>query len=80
MGPRPERPHFVKQFREMLPDYMLRHKVKAGLTGWAQVNGLRGNTPIQERIKHDLYYIENWSLWLDIKIILLTLFTRKNAY
>ncbi|MCD6384564.1 undecaprenyl-phosphate glucose phosphotransferase [Candidatus Sumerlaeota bacterium] len=80
VGPRPERPHFVKQFREMLPDYMLRHKVKAGLTGWAQVNGLRGNTPIQERIKHDLYYIENWSLWLDIKIILLTLFTRKNAY
>lgn len=80
VGPRPERPHFVEQFREMLPDYMLRHKVKAGLTGWAQVNGLRGNTPIQERIKYDLYYIENWSLWLDIKIILFTLFTHKNAY
>ena len=80
VGPRPERPHFVTHFREMLPDYMLRHRVKAGLTGWAQVNGLRGNTSIQERIKYDLYYIENWSLWLDVKIILLTLFAQKNAY
>ncbi len=80
VGPRPERPHFVQQFKEMLPDYMLRHRVKSGLTGWAQVNGLRGNTSIKERIKYDLYYIENWSLWLDVKIILLTLFAQKNAY
>ncbi len=80
VGPRPERPFFVDKFKELLPDYMLRHRVKAGLTGWAQVNGFRGNTPITQRIKYDLYYIENWSLWFDIKIVLLTLFAHKNAY
>ena len=80
VGPRPERPHFVSQFRESIPRYMARHKVKAGLTGWAQVNGLRGNTSIQERIKYDLYYMENWSLLLDIEIIMMTFFAFKNAY
>lgn len=80
VGPRPERPHFVNQFRESIPRYMARHKVKAGITGWAQVHGLRGNTSIQERIKHDLYYMENWSIMLDIEIIFMTLFAYKNAY
>lgn len=82
VGPRPERPHFVKQFREMVPRYMGRHRVKSGMTGWAQVNGLRGNTSIEERIKFDLYYIENWSIWLDLKILLMTLLPRalRNAY
>lgn len=80
VGPRPERPHFVKQFREQIPRYMARHRVKCGLTGWAQVNGLRGQTPISERIAYDLFYIENWSFWFDIKILFLTLFARKNAY
>jgi len=73
VGPRPERPEFVEQFKKMIPKYMLRHKVKSGITGWAQVNGLRGNTSIEKRIKYDLYYIENWSLWLDLKIIIMTL-------
>ncbi|MGB9693044.1 MAG: exopolysaccharide biosynthesis polyprenyl glycosylphosphotransferase, partial [Candidatus Sumerlaeaceae bacterium] len=80
VGPRPERPHFVKQFRESIPRYMARHRVKCGITGWAQVNGLRGQTPIEDRIAYDLYYIENWSFWLDLKILALTLFARKNAY
>ena len=80
VGPRPERPHFVKQFRETIPRYMARHKIKSGLTGWAQVNGLRGNTSIQERIKYDLYYMENWSLLLDIEILFMTFFAFKNAY
>lgn len=74
VGPRPERPVFVEQFRKMIPRYMERHAEKAGMTGWAQVNGLRGDSSIAERTKYDLYYIENWSLWLDIKIILKTLF------
>ncbi len=73
VGPRPERPYFVESFREKIPRYMLRHKVKSGITGWAQVHGLRGNTPLEERIKYDLYYIENWSILLDIKIIWMTL-------
>ncbi len=73
VGPRPERPYFVESFREKVPRYMLRHKVKSGITGWAQVHGLRGNTPLEERIKYDLYYIENWSVFLDIKIIWMTL-------
>jgi Undecaprenyl-phosphate glucose phosphotransferase len=73
VGPRPERPPFVQQFKERVPRYMLRHKVKAGMTGWAQVNGWRGNTSIEKRIEHDLYYIENWSLALDFKILWLTL-------
>lgn len=73
VGPRPERPYFVNSFREKIPRYMLRHKVKSGITGWAQVHGLRGNTPLDERIKYDLYYIENWSIFLDLKIIWMTL-------
>ena len=73
VGPRPERPYFVERFKESVPQYMLRHKVKAGLTGWAQVNGWRGNTSIEKRIEYDLYYIENWSIALDVKIIWLTL-------
>lgn len=73
VGPRPERPVYVEQFRQSIPRYMDRHREKAGLTGWAQVNGMRGDTSIAERTKYDLWYIENWSLWLDIKIILRTL-------
>jgi len=73
VGPRPERPNFVHQFREELPQYMLRHKVKAGITGWAQVNGWRGNTCIKKRVEHDIFYIENWSFSFDFKIIWLTL-------
>jgi Undecaprenyl-phosphate glucose phosphotransferase len=73
VGPRPERPFFVEQFKHQIPQYMLRHKVKAGITGWAQVNGWRGNTSLEKRIEFDLYYIENWSLGLDIKIMWLTL-------
>jgi Undecaprenyl-phosphate glucose phosphotransferase len=73
VGPRPERPYFVEQFKHRIPQYMLRHKVKAGITGWAQVNGWRGNTSLEKRIEFDLYYIENWSVTLDIKIMWLTL-------
>ncbi len=80
VGPRPERPHFVEQFKEDITRYMWRHVSKPGMTGWAQVNGLRGNTDIRERIKYDLYYLENWSLAFDFKILVKTLFARKNAY
>ena len=73
VGPRPERPYFVKQFKQQYPQYMLRHKVRAGITGWAQVNGWRGNTSLEKRIEYDLYYIGNWSLRLDLKIMWLTL-------
>ena len=73
VGPRPERPYFVEQFKQRYPQYMLRHKVRAGITGWAQVNGWRGNTSIEKRIEYDLYYIGNWSLRLDLKIMWLTL-------
>jgi Undecaprenyl-phosphate glucose phosphotransferase len=76
VGPRPERPYFVEQFKHRIPQYMLRHKVKAGITGWAQVNGWRGNTSLEKRIEYDLYYIENWSVTLDLKIMWLTLFRR----
>jgi len=72
VGPRPEQPRFVEQFSQQIPRYMRRHKEKAGITGWAQVNGLRGDTSIEERTRYDLYYIENWSLWFDIKIIIRT--------
>jgi exopolysaccharide biosynthesis polyprenyl glycosylphosphotransferase len=72
VGPRPEQPRFVEEFQKEIPEYFRRHKVKSGITGWAQVNGLRGDTSIPERVKYDLYYIENWSLWFDIKIILKT--------
>jgi len=74
VGPRPERPFFVEQFKHRIPQYMLRHKVKAGITGWAQVNGWRGNTSLEKRIEYDLYYIENWSVGLDIKIMWMTVF------
>ncbi len=74
IGPRPERPPFVQAFKQRIPQYMLRHRVKSGITGWAQINGWRGNTSIEKRIEHDLYYIENWSLLLDVKILILTLF------
>ena len=83
VGPRPERPYFVEKFKEEIPHYMIKHQVRPGLTGWAQVNGLRGDTSIERRIEHDLYYIENWTLGFDFKIILLTLirgFINKNAY
>ena len=83
VGPRPERPFFVEQFKERVPQYMLRHKVKSGMTGWAQVNGWRGNTSIEKRIEYDLYYIENWSVGLDFKILWLTVirgFFHRHAY
>ena len=83
IGPRPERPMFVEKYKDEVPHYMKKHLVKAGLTGWAQVHGWRGNTCLHTRIEHDLYYIENWSLWLDIKIIIMTVFrglVHKNAY
>lgn len=83
IGPRPERPLFVEKFKEEIPRYMIKHQVRPGITGWAQVNGFRGNTSIRGRIEHDLYYIENWSLGLDIKILFLTVFkgfVNKNAY
>ena len=83
VGPRPERPFFVEKFREEIPRYMIKHQVRPGLTGWAQVNGYRGNTSIRKRIEYDLYYIENWTIGLDIKILFLTVFkgfVNKNAY
>jgi Undecaprenyl-phosphate glucose phosphotransferase len=83
VGPRPERPFFVDKFKEEIPRYMIKHQVSPGLTGWAQINGFRGDTSIRKRIDHDLYYIENWTLGLDFKIIFLTFFKgfiHKNAY
>lgn len=83
VGPRPEQPFFVEKFRHEIPAYMLRHKMKAGITGWAQVNGWRGDTSLHSRIECDLYYIRHWSLWFDVKILFLTFwkgFINKNAY
>ena len=83
VGPRPERPYFVEKFQEEIPRYMIKHQVRPGMTGWAQVNGYRGDTSIRKRIDYDLYYIENWTLGLDIKILFLTVFhgfVNKNAY
>ena len=83
VGPRPERPVFVERFRQTVPGYMLRHKVKSGITGWAQVNGLRGNTSLEKRIQYDIEYIERWSVWLDFKIIAMTVVrvvVDRNAY
>ncbi|MEW6407152.1 MAG: undecaprenyl-phosphate glucose phosphotransferase [Patescibacteria group bacterium] len=82
VGPRPERPILMEKFKKEIPEYMLRHKVKAGITGWAQINGLRGNTPIDQRTKYDLYYIEHWTLLFDLQIILRSMpfLTKKNAY
>ena len=83
VGPRPERPQFVDKFKEEIPRYMIKHQVRPGLTGWAQVNGYRGDTSIRKRIEYDLYYIEIWTIGFDFKIILLTFFKgfiNKNAY
>ncbi|WP_054693736.1 undecaprenyl-phosphate glucose phosphotransferase [Syntrophomonas palmitatica] len=83
VGPRPERPYFVDIFKEEIPKYMVKHQVRPGITGWAQVNGWRGDTSIKKRIEHDIYYIENWSLWFDFRILVLTIikgFINKNAY
>lgn len=83
VGPRPERPYFVEQFKESIPKYMIKHQVRPGITGWAQINGWRGDTSIEKRIEFDLYYIENWTFALDLKIIILTVFkglNDKNAY
>ncbi|MGH7231239.1 MAG: exopolysaccharide biosynthesis polyprenyl glycosylphosphotransferase, partial [Nitrospiraceae bacterium] len=83
VGPRPERPEFIVRFRQSLPQYMLRHKMKAGITGWAQVNGWRGNTSLEKRIEYDLYYIDHWSILFDLKILWLTVWKgmfHKNAY
>lgn len=81
VGPRPERPYFVDKFREEIPKYMIKHQVRPGMTGWAQVNGWRGDTSIEKRVECDIYYIENWSFWFDIKILWFTIFKpSKNAY
>ena len=83
VGPRPERPFFVDKFKEEIPRYMIKHQVRPGMTGWAQVNGYRGDTSITKRIECDLYYVENWSIFLDFKILFLTFFgnkVNKNAY
>ncbi|MDX1741561.1 MAG: sugar transferase, partial [Rhodothermales bacterium] len=83
VGPRPERPVFIDEFKDRIPRYMLRHMTKAGITGWAQVHGWRGDTSLEKRIEYDLYYIQNWSLKLDLKIMWMTLwsgFVSENAY
>jgi lipopolysaccharide/colanic/teichoic acid biosynthesis glycosyltransferase len=83
VGPRPEREHFVEKFKKEIPSYKVRNLVKSGITGLAQANGWRGDTSIANRVEHDLYYLENWSFWLDVKIIWKTVFNRKawqNAY
>lgn len=84
VGPRPERPFYIETFKREIPGYMLRHKVRAGLTGWAQVHGLRGDTSLQERVEHDIYYIQNWSIGLDLRILVMTFWrgvvTGENAY
>jgi lipopolysaccharide/colanic/teichoic acid biosynthesis glycosyltransferase len=74
IGPRPERPHFVEIFERTIPRYADRHRVRPGITGWAQIHGLRGKTSLSDRIEWDNYYVENWSLWLDFKIMLTTMF------
>ena len=83
VGPRPERPLFVEKFKEEVPRYMIKHQVRPGLTGWAQINGYRGDTSIRKRIEYDIFYIENWTMSLDFKIMFLTIFKgfiNKNAY
>ena len=82
-GPAPRAPVFIEQFRSEIPGYMLRHKVKAGLTGWAQIHGWRGNTSLHERVEHDIYYIQNWTLSLDLRILFMTFWrgwVNRNAY
>jgi lipopolysaccharide/colanic/teichoic acid biosynthesis glycosyltransferase len=83
VGPRPERPEFIRQFRRTVPSYMARHRVKAGITGWAQVHGWRGNTSLRKRVQYDLYYITHWTPWLDVHILWMTIFRvlrHRNAY
>jgi Undecaprenyl-phosphate glucose phosphotransferase len=80
VGPRPERPEFMQEFKKRIPGYMLRHKMKAGITGWAQANGLRGNTSLEERTQYDLYYIQNWSFLFDLRIFFRSFLSLKNAY
>ena len=83
VGPRPERPQFVEKFKEEIPGYKIKHQVRPGITGWAQINGFRGDTSIRRRIEFDLYYIEHWTLMMDFKILFMTIFKgfiNKNAY
>ncbi len=83
VGPRPERPQWVEKFKETIPRYMVRHQVRPGITGWAQVNGYRGDSSLRKRIEYDIYYIENWTLGFDIRILFDTIFrgfVNKNAY
>jgi exopolysaccharide biosynthesis polyprenyl glycosylphosphotransferase len=80
VGPRPERPELIARFKYKIPHYQVRHTCCPGMTGWAQVNGWRGNTDLEERIYHDIWYVENWSIWLDIRIMLKTFYHQKNAY
>ena len=83
VGPRPERPQFVEKFKEEVPRYMIKHQVRPGITGWAQINGYRGDTSIRKRIEYDIYYIENWTYFFDIRILFGTIFhgfRNKNAY
>ena len=80
VGPRPERPELIARFKSKIPHYQARHRYRPGITGWAQVNGWRGNTDLEERIRHDIWYLENWSIWLDFRIMLQTFYRRENAY
>jgi exopolysaccharide biosynthesis polyprenyl glycosylphosphotransferase len=80
VGPRPERPELIARFKSTVPHYQARHMCRPGITGWAQVNGWRGNTDLQERIRHDIWYLENWNIWLDFRIMAMTFFRRENAY
>jgi lipopolysaccharide/colanic/teichoic acid biosynthesis glycosyltransferase len=80
VGPRPERPELIEHFKSKIPHYQARHSCRPGMTGWAQVNGLRGNTSLEERIRYDIWYLENWSVWLDFRIKVMTLFRQSNAY
>jgi exopolysaccharide biosynthesis polyprenyl glycosylphosphotransferase len=80
VGPRPERPSLITRFKNKIPHYNARHSCLPGMTGWAQVNGWRGNTSLDERIRHDIWYVENWGFWLDVRILFLTFFRRDNAY
>ena len=83
VGPRPERPQFVEKFKEEVPRYMIKHQVRPGITGWAQINGYRGDTSIRKRIEYDIYYIENWTYFFDVRILFGTIFhgfRNKNAY
>ena len=79
VGPRPERPELIEDFKEEIPQYNARHNIKPGITGWAQVNGLRGDTCLFERVKYDLYYIENWNIMLDLQIMAMTFYSRRGA-